>query len=74
MKTSIQHLWIPHRNCLQSLLLTILRKYYNVYQQRFNLPILNNGEVTCLNKKRETQGGLINTEAEVRVKKGDNKS
>ena len=38
------------------------KKYYNVCKQRFNLPILNNGEVARLNRKRETQGGLTNTE------------
>ena len=28
------------------------KKYYNVCQQGFNLSISNNGEVTCLNRKK----------------------
>ena len=37
------------------------KKYYNVCKQRFNLPTPNNGEVTYLNRKWETQGGITNT-------------
>ena len=39
------------------------KKYYNVCQQQFNLSISNNGEVTCLNRKRETQ--LTNTQKNI---------
>ena len=31
----------------------------------------NNGEVTCLNRKRETQWGLINTEDQAQLSLSD---
>ena len=46
-------------------------KYYNVCQRRFNLLIFYNGEVTCLNRKRETQGGLTNTEDQAQLSLSD---
>ena len=41
--------------------------YYNITSRGSTFLMLNKGEETSLYRKRETQGGLINTVEEVRV-------